>query len=170
MAAQRVERLPDGPDWAYEVKFDGYRALLLKEGDHVELRSRNDKDLTRTYPTVTAAGLTLRADAALLDGELVAVDASGRPSFQALQHRSAHPLHTPLYYAFDLLHLDGRDLLARPFEERRKALAEVVGNSRVLLSETLEGTAEQVIAAVAASHSSASEKKAGRRGRRRRCL
>ncbi len=150
MAAQRVERLPDGPDWAYEVKFDGYRALLLKEGDHVELRSRNDKDLTRTYPTVTAAGLTLRADAALLDGELVAVDASGRPSFQALQHRSAHPRHTPLYYAFDLLHLDGRDLLARPFEERRKALAEVVGNSRVLLSETLEGTAEQVIAAVAA--------------------
>jgi bifunctional non-homologous end joining protein LigD len=51
-AAQTATELPEGPDWLYEVKFDGYRALLLKSGDRVELRSRNNKDLTRTYPMI----------------------------------------------------------------------------------------------------------------------
>jgi bifunctional non-homologous end joining protein LigD len=73
----------------YEVKCDGYRALLLKDGDKVRIRSRNDKDLTSAYPTVAVAGQRLTARLAVLDGEIVAVDPRGHPSFQALQHRAA---------------------------------------------------------------------------------
>ena len=80
MAAQSVTELPEGPEWVYEVKFDGYRALLLKSGAGIELRSRNNKDLTNAYPSVLAAGRKLRADSLVLDGEVVALDASGRPS------------------------------------------------------------------------------------------
>ena len=90
MAARVVTKLPEGTDWSYEVKFDGYRALLLKDGERLQIRSRNDKDMTLTYPSVAAAGRCLVARQAVVDGEIVAVDANGRPSFQALQHRGAH--------------------------------------------------------------------------------
>ena len=148
MAARIVSKLPEGADWMYEVKFDGYRALLLKNGERVWIRSRNDKDLTVTYPSVTAAGRRLRADQAVLDGEIVAVDADGHPSFQALQHRSAHPRHTIVFYAFDLLHLDGEDLTDRTLDERRQQLPPVLDGSGVLLSIELPGTPQQVIDAV----------------------
>jgi bifunctional non-homologous end joining protein LigD len=74
MAAAVVDKLPEGDEWLYEVKFDGYRALLIKREERVEIRSRNDKDLTRTYPSVAAAARRLRADSAVIDGEIVAVD------------------------------------------------------------------------------------------------
>lgn len=148
MAAQLVERLPEGPEWLYELKFDGYRALLVKTGRAVQLRSRNDKDLAGMYPGICAAGRALQADRAILDGEVVALDPAGRPSFQALQHRSAHPGHTILFYAFDLLQLDGRDLTGRPLDERRALLPGVAAGSGVLLSEELSGTLPDIIAAV----------------------
>jgi len=91
MAARLVQRLPEGDAWSYEVNFDGYRALVTKDGDHVRIRSRNDKDLADAFPTVVAAALRLNANQAVLDGENVSLDAQGRPSFQALQHRAAHP-------------------------------------------------------------------------------
>ena len=90
MAARIADRLPEGDEWQYQVKFDGYRALLIKRGPNVQIRSRNDKDLTAVYPTVTAAARHLHAESAMIDGEIVAVDGDGRPSFQALQHRGAH--------------------------------------------------------------------------------
>ena len=148
MAARIVDKLPEGSDWMYEVKFDGYRALLLKNNDRVWIRSRNDKDLTATYPSVAAAGRRLNADQAVLDGEIVAVDADGHPSFQALQHRAAHPRHTIVFYAFDLLHLSGQDLTGRTLDERREQLPGVLNDSGVLLSIELPGTSQQVIAAV----------------------
>ena len=148
MAARIVDTLPEGSDWMYEVKFDGYRALLLKNNDRVWIRSRNDKDLTATYPSVAAAGRRLNADQAVLDGEIVAVDADGHPSFQALQHRSAHSRHTIVFYAFDLLHLSGQDLTGRTLDERREQLPRVLNDSGVLLSIELPGTSQQVIAAV----------------------
>ena len=148
MAARIVDTLPQGDEWMYEVKFDGYRALLLKNGKKVQIRSRNDKDLTNTYPSVTAAGRRLQADQAVLDGEIVAVDANGRPSFQALQHRAAHPGHAIVFYAFDILHLAGRDLTGATLQERRARLPEVLNDSGVLLSIELPGTPQQVIEAV----------------------
>jgi len=148
MAAQIAASLPEGPDWVYEVKFDGYRALVLRAGDAVEIRSRNNKDLTSAYPAVVAAALKLPTERAVLDGEVVALDTDGRPSFQALQHRSAHPRHAIVYYAFDLLHLNGEDLTSLPLAERRGRLAPLVRSSGLLLSEALEGRPQDVIAAV----------------------
>lgn len=84
MAAKVVSELPDGDEWLYEVKFDGYRALLIKDGARVEVRSRKDKDLTRMYPGIAEATLRVHAARAVIDGEIVAVDSQGRPSFQAL--------------------------------------------------------------------------------------
>jgi bifunctional non-homologous end joining protein LigD len=148
MAARIVDSLPEGDDWMYEVKFDGYRALLMKDGDRIQVRSRNDKDLTLAYPSIAAAGRRMLANQAVVDGEVVAVDGDGRPSFQALQHRSAHPRHAIVFYAFDLLHLDGDDLTRAPLHERRAKLPRVLGESGVLLSIELPGTPQQVIDAV----------------------
>jgi ATP-dependent DNA ligase len=91
MSATIVDALPEGERWLYEVKLDGYRALIVKDGERVRLVSRNEKDLTAAYPSATTAAKRLNADSAVVDGEIVAVDAQGRPSFQALQHRGAHP-------------------------------------------------------------------------------
>jgi bifunctional non-homologous end joining protein LigD len=149
MTARVVTALPDSPGWLYEVKLDGYRALIVKDGARVRLISRNEKDLTAAYPSVAAAGVRLRARTAIVDGEIVAVDASGRPSFQALQHRAGHPAHLIVFYAFDLLHVDGEDLTMSPVEVRRARLPEVLADSGVLFSQELPGTAAQVAKAVA---------------------
>ena len=148
MTAETVQRLPEGPEWIYEVKFDGYRALLVKNGTAIRIHSRNDNDLTAAYPHVRAASTTLHAASAVVDGEIVAVDASGRPSFQALQHPSAHPYHSAVFYAFDLLHVDGEDLTGRPLRDRRARLRAVVTGSGVLLSEDLHGTTSDILEAV----------------------
>jgi bifunctional non-homologous end joining protein LigD len=148
MAARVVDKLPEGDDWIYEVKFDGYRALLLKDGDKVRIRSRNDKDLTNGYPSVVTAGRRLNAEQAVVDGEIVAFDEKGHPSFQALQHRAAHPGHVIVFYAFDLLHLDGIDLTTATLQERRARLPQVVGKSAIMLSIELPGMPQQVIEAV----------------------
>jgi bifunctional non-homologous end joining protein LigD len=84
----------------------------------------------------------------VLDGEVVAVDEHGRPSFQALQHRGAHPRHSIAFYAFDLLHVDGLDLTQEPLTRRRARLPEVLGDSGILLSVELPGTAQEVTEAV----------------------
>ncbi|HWN21937.1 MAG TPA: non-homologous end-joining DNA ligase [Gaiellaceae bacterium] len=146
MAAKVVNTLPEGPEWIYEVKLDGYRALLMKHDGQVRIRSRNEKPLS--YPQVEAAGRRLKAESVVLDGEIVAVDEKGHPSFQALQHRGAHPQHAIVFYAFDVLHLNGEDLTQLPLEARRSHLPKVVQNSGVLISQELPGTAQQVIAAV----------------------
>ena len=148
MTARIVERLPEGDDWLYEVKFDGYRALLLKDGPRARIRSRNDKDLTAAYPGISRAALRLKAASAVVDGEIVAVDARGHPSFQALQHRSAHRGHTIVFYAFDLVHLDGTDLTGVPLAQRKALLPKVIDGSGLLLSDAWPGPADRVIDAV----------------------
>jgi len=148
MMAKLTDKLPEGEQWTYEVKWDGYRALMLKIGDRVRLVSRKDNDLTATYPTIEAAGSKLKAESAILDGEIVALDAKGKPSFQALQHRSAHRNHAIVFYAFDLLHLNGENLTQLPLIQRRKRLPSIVKGSGILLSEPLPGTPQQVIEAV----------------------
>jgi bifunctional non-homologous end joining protein LigD len=78
------------------------------------------------YPSIAAAALRVKAEQAIIDGEIVALDASGRPSFQALQHRGSHPSNNLVFYAFDLLHLDGADLTQQPLSERRAPLARIL--------------------------------------------
>src|SRR5262249_15767562 len=127
MAAQAVKVLPQGPEWLYEPKLDGYRALLLKNEAQIRILSRNEKDLTAMYPGIAAAGLRLNAGRVVIDGEIVALAEDGRPSFQALQHRASHPKHWIVFYAFDVLYLNGRDLMGEPLVKRRGKLPGNIG-------------------------------------------
>jgi bifunctional non-homologous end joining protein LigD len=145
MMATPAPALPVGDDWSYEVKWDGYRTLALKDGPRVRLFSRNLKDVTGAYPSVVRTLQELTATAALVDGELVAIDEQGRPSFQALHHQAAHVV---VYYAFDLLLLGGRDLTREPLDARRKQLAATAAGTSLLLSEPLPGTPAQIERAV----------------------
>jgi bifunctional non-homologous end joining protein LigD len=99
MLAVSAPTLPTGADWTYEVKWDGYRALAIKDGSRVRLLSRNQKDLTRDYPAIAVAIGQLAPARVVLDGELEASDSQGQPSFQALQHRATTDL--ALVYAFE---------------------------------------------------------------------
>src|SRR6185312_11687458 len=132
MAAAAVKQLPEGDEWLYEVKFDGYRSLIIRDGSRVELQSRNHKNLTPMYPGIAAAAQNLRAHQAVIDGEIVALDESGRPAFQAIQHRSSHPHHHIVFYAFDILHLDGRDMMGEAIEKRRRLLPKLVAENPVI--------------------------------------
>jgi DNA ligase D-like protein (predicted ligase) len=146
MAASVAPSLPVGPQWSYEVKWDGYRALLVKDGSRTRLLSRNLKDLTADYPHIPTAASSL-PDSVLLDGEIVALDETGLPTFQALQHRSVKRTAV-VFYAFDLLQLGSTSCLKRPLRERRAALSELKLTSPLLLSQPLPGTPEQIEAVV----------------------
>jgi bifunctional non-homologous end joining protein LigD len=147
MAAHLVNKLPEGRDWLYEIKWDGYRALLIKDGKRVEIRSRNDKHLTTAYPTITGAAASLDVEQVVIDGEIVALDAEGRPSFQALQHRGSHQGHRIAFHAFDVLHLNGRDLATQPLTKRRELLAEILDEGVFRESLELPGSAADVVKA-----------------------
>jgi bifunctional non-homologous end joining protein LigD len=148
MLALLASDLPIGPEWSYEVKWDGYRALLHKHGSRVTLASRRDADLTRTYPAIVAAAQGLRVRDVVLDGEIVALTENGQPSFQALQHRTSAGHFAIAYYAFDVLQVDGTDLTRLPLSVRRERLATVIRGSGILLSEPLPGTPRQIEQAV----------------------
>src|SRR5215471_19485707 len=120
MLLLRNETLPTGRSWAYEIKFDGFRAEAIKSGGKVHLRSRNDKDFNGRYPSIVQA-LAAMPDETVIDGEIVALDESGRPSFNALQNYTlgGAPL---LYYVFDVMILAGRDVMSQPMASRRELL------------------------------------------------
>ncbi|MGA2114861.1 MAG: non-homologous end-joining DNA ligase [Bryobacteraceae bacterium] len=138
MLLEATSALPDGQNWSYEVKLDGYRALAIKSAGKVRLRSRNDKDFNARYPAVVNA-LAAMPDETVTDGEVVALDAEGRPSFHALQNHGASQVPI-VYHVFDLLVLGGRDVMSEPLTARREllqarilpALAEPIRESPVL--------------------------------------
>ena len=147
MMATAARELPRGAEWSYEVKWDGYRAQIVKDGSRVALASRNLKDITDAFRGVATVAANLRAQTALVDGEIVALEPDGRPSFQALHHWATSGLAI-VFYAFDLLHLDGKDLTRAPLDERRAPLARLVARTGLLLSEPLPGEPEHITAAV----------------------
>jgi bifunctional non-homologous end joining protein LigD len=120
MLLLRTEILPDdGARWEYQLKFDGYRAIAFKTGGRLFLRSRNDNDFSKRYPAVIR-GLAGLPDETVVDGEVVALDEDGRPSFNALQNYASH---AKLYYCvFDVMVLSGRDLKGEGLETRRDLL------------------------------------------------
>ncbi|MGZ9005509.1 MAG: non-homologous end-joining DNA ligase [Burkholderiales bacterium] len=137
MLLLRAETLPEGQGWIYELKLDGYRALAIKSEGTVQLRSRNDKDFTGRYPAIVLA-LDRLPDESVIDGEVVALDASGRPSFNTLQKLT--PGGPPVfYYVFDVLVFAGRNLTGKPLDVRRSLL-----QTKVLpkLSEPIRQAAE----------------------------
>jgi DNA ligase D-like protein (predicted ligase) len=121
MLLLRTDRLTDDPArWAYQLKFDGYRAVAFKVGGKIQLRSRNDKDFNARYPAVVR-GLAKLPNETVIDGELIALADDGRPSFNALQNSGS--ASTPiLYFVFDVMVLEGRDVKAETLESRRELL------------------------------------------------
>jgi bifunctional non-homologous end joining protein LigD len=121
--ATLADRPPDGADWIHEIKFDGYRIQARLEGGGVKLLTRKALDWTGKFPTVAAAIAALPAAQALIDGEIVSQEESGIASFSLLQQDlSDGRTDRMVYYAFDLLHRDGRDLTGAPLIERKQSL------------------------------------------------
>lgn len=115
MLATKGDRVPTGPEWVHEVKWDGIRVIVRVGDGGMSVWSRNGNDRTRDFPHL--AGLCALGRTMVLDGELAAPDEAGRPTFGALQRGGR-----PRLYVFDLLELDGRDLKPLPWTERREAL------------------------------------------------
>ena len=120
MLLLRTDTLPEGKQWLYELKLDGYRAIAFKRDGAVHLRSRNDNDFSVRYAAVTKA-LAKLPDNTVIDGEVVAFDADGRPSFNALQNYGSAP-GPVVYYVFDVMVLAGVDVTREPLDKRRDLL------------------------------------------------
>jgi bifunctional non-homologous end joining protein LigD len=166
----RAAALPaDDAGWAYEVKWDGVRAVCFSEPGRMRFVTRNGNDVTARYPELARLNRALSMHRVILDGEVVAFDEHGRPSFGALQGRMHLTREAQVkrlaksdpvtYMIFDLLWMDGHSLMGRPYEERRALLAELgldgerwltpehhVGNGRALLEATREQGLEGVLA------------------------
>lgn len=136
MLASVSEKPFDDPSWFFEIKWDGYRAVAFIENGSVRLVSRNHNDLTPRYPELRMLPQAVNAKVAILDGEVVVLDEHGRSSFSLMQQRTGIRAHgrqaasnpdLPIvYYAFDLLYLDGYDLRHVTLEERKRVLYEVL--------------------------------------------
>jgi bifunctional non-homologous end joining protein LigD len=155
MLLQQMARLPEGTRWLYELKLDGYRAIAFKSGGRVHLRSRNDKDFTARYPAIASALSTLPDDT-VIDGEVVALDPTGKPSFNLLQNfgqRDVTPKASLVYYVFDVLTIAGRDVMNEPLSMRLDLLAaKIMPGLRdpIRESPTLEASLPDLIQAVKA--------------------
>jgi ATP-dependent DNA ligase len=148
MQCLALAKLPEGPDWEYEIKLDGYRALGIRSAGRVGVMSRNGNNFSARFPSVARA-LSKLPDETVVDGEIVALDETGRPSFNVLQNHnhSAMPLQ---FYAFDLLYLAGANLRDRPLDERRELLRSKVMPAMpedIRLSESLVAPVPELVAA-----------------------
>jgi bifunctional non-homologous end joining protein LigD len=140
MLATLAREVPTGPEWVFEEKYDGIRALAERRAGRVRLWSRNGLDLTAGAPAVADAVRALPGGDLLLDGELVVLDRAGVSRFQLLQRRGGGARTD--YAVFDLLRLDGRSVVRRPLDERRAALERLVpARGPVRLSRRLRGGA-----------------------------
>jgi DNA ligase D-like protein (predicted ligase) len=149
MLCLAVEKLPEGPDWQYEVKLDGYRAIGVRTTAGVELWSRNKRDFARRFPNVARALEALPVET-VLDGEVVAVDCDGKPSFSSLQN-FGNGAAAILFYVFDAPLLAGADLRSEPLATRREMLRDLISPKlpdTIRFSETFDASASELMAAV----------------------
>lgn len=144
--ATLVDRAPAGDDWVHELKFDGYRVVARLDHGTVTLLTRNGNDWTDRMPGVADAFRRFKLDSAIVDGEVVVLDEQGKSDFQRLQNSlSLRNDETLVYYAFDLLHRDGRDLRSEPLLERKRELSDLLTaqgrqpNAVIRLSEHVVG-------------------------------
>src|SRR6267142_4559354 len=152
MKAKLVEKPPATGERMYELKFDGIRLIATKDHGKVSLLSRNQNDLSARFPEIVEAVKNLPADECVLDGEVVALDEEVRSSFQLLQAREMEGRKSPIYfYAFDLLHLDGKSLVSLLLEARKKVLEKLsarAGDPRIRYSGAIGGDANQLLTEV----------------------
>ncbi len=140
-----MSSLPEGPEWVYEIKLDGYRAQALCDRTRTQLLSRNGKDLGLRFPTLPPKLAMAFPKGSIVDGELCALDPSGKPSFSLIQN-SATSGATFVFFAFDLLRLEGTDLTQKPLSERRELLRKAIRESEaVQLSESFSISSKQML-------------------------
>jgi bifunctional non-homologous end joining protein LigD len=124
----RAERPPSGPGWVHEIKHDGFRMMARRDAAGVRLLTRNGNNWTDRYPLIAEAAGALRMRSFLIDGEAVACDGDGMPSFDRLRYRRADA--SVFLFAFDLLELDGQDLRGEPLEVRKATLVSLLRKAR----------------------------------------
>jgi bifunctional non-homologous end joining protein LigD len=142
---------PATGDWSYELKFDGIRACAIKDGSKVSLISRNGNELSARYPEVAQAVKNLPVDECVIDGEVVALDAEGRSSFQLLQGLEMEGRKSPIcFYVFDLLQLSGKSLIGLPLTARKQLLAQLCdgGGDPIRFSGEIGGEATALLGEV----------------------
>jgi bifunctional non-homologous end joining protein LigD len=148
MECLAVAKLLDGPQWLYELKLDGYRAEAVKSASNLTLFSRRRKSFNRQFPLIVEALADLPENT-VIDGEVVALDESGRPDFKLLQNSrsAAARMH---YFVFDLLVFEGRDLTRQPLIERRGIMRTVLRfrSQRIRISDYVEASATDLVHAV----------------------
>ena len=148
--ATLAAQAPAGDDWLHEIKFDGYRMLCRVDKGKARFISRNGKDWSSKFPELVEAAGELAVGQAMLDGEVVAIEPDGITRFQTLQKIfQTGRTGELIYYAFDILHLDGHDVRQLPLEDRKKLLEQTVARSQVpsiRFSDHLEGTGPKVAA------------------------
>lgn len=149
--AKLVKIVPEGDDWLYELKYDGYRILAYVEGNGVRLITRNGNDYTGRFRDIASSLLDMACGRAMvLDGEMAVTDAVGRTDFQALQNYMKNPREQHLaYIVFDLLALDGADLRGRPLTERKEALESLLKDApkNIHCSQHVRGSGKESFAA-----------------------
>lgn len=153
--AMLAKKAPAGDEWLGEIKFDGYRMICRVEGRNVTFSSRNDLDWTDRLSHLVKAVRGLGVASAILDGELVALEPDGTTTFQGLQNAMAEKrLGQLVYYVFDLLYLDGRNLMQVALEDRKRLLAALVGRAEGPLrySEHTIGGAPELFAQACRMH------------------
>ena len=151
MKARLVDEPPKHGDWLYELKFDGIRAMAIKNDRTASLISRNGNKLDARFPEIVEAVKNLPVRGGVLDGEVVALDEDGRSSFQLLQGLEMEGRKAPLrFYVFDLLQLDGKSLLGLPLEQRKQVLAKICENvgDPIRYSGEISGDVKSLLAEV----------------------
>ena len=137
---------PDGKNWWYELKYDGFRAVTAIVDGEVAMLSRNELDLAPRFPRTYANVKKMKAKELVIDGEIVVLDEQGAPRFQLLQQANGNER----MIVFDILWLDGEDLRKRPYEERRKILKKLKPPAGITIAQTLDMTGEEALAHAAA--------------------
>jgi bifunctional non-homologous end joining protein LigD len=127
--ATLVKAAPEGTDWLHEMKLDGYRMHARLDGGRVQILTRRGNDWTAKYPTMVKAIATLPARSAYLDGELCGVLSDGRTAFNLIQNAMEHGDASLVYFVFDLLFLDGKDLTGLPLIERKENLEKLLAGA-----------------------------------------
>jgi ATP-dependent DNA ligase len=150
MECLAVSTLPSGPEWLYDVKFDGYRAIAVKSGGRLDLFSRRRNSFNSQYSLVFEALADL-PDNTVIDGEVVALDESGRPDFNLLQHYRAEASRIH-YFVFDLLIYGNRDLTGLPLIERHQVMKSVLEleSPRIRITDYFETSAADMLNAIRA--------------------
>jgi DNA ligase D-like protein (predicted ligase) len=150
--ASPVDQPPEGKHWIHEIKHDGYRCQVLLQQGQARVFTRNGHDWTDRYPSLVRAAMKLNCRSAILDGEAVVQDGNGASDFEALSSAMRRQPHSIILYAFDLLHLDGKDLRQETLSERRVELKGLIGDdvdSRIQFSDEFDGNGEALFKACA---------------------